>query len=83
MHAINTIIIVIITVIITVITINFYVVTVCFIFDEERMWRSLEVWQISAVVENKRNNGLHEVDENDGNIYICNIYLFIHLSIIF
>ena len=75
-----------------IIIIKFYVVTICFVFDGERLWRGLEAWQISGDIKNKRNGGSHEVDENDDNtfiyiyiyIYIYNlvfIYLFIYLFI--
>ena len=48
-------------------------------FDGTRLWRGLQVWQISGDVKNKRN----EIDENDDNtfvyIYIYIIYLFVCL----
>ena len=39
------------------IIIKFYVVTICFNFDDARLWRSLEVWQVPGDVKNKRNGG--------------------------
>ena len=39
------------------IIIKFYVVTICFNFDDARLWRSLEVWQVPSDVKNKRNGG--------------------------
>ena len=61
---INTIIIIII------IIIKFYVVTICFVFDGARLRWSLEVWEISGDVKNKRNGGSHKADENDDNTFI-------------
>ena len=62
---------------------KFYVVTICVFFDGARLWRGLEVWQISGDVKNKRNGGNHEVDENDHNtfIYMYLFHLFIYLFI--
>ena len=69
-----------------IIIIKFYVVTICFIFDGAKLWRGLEVWQISGDVKNKRDGINHEVDENDHNTFIIYvhflfIYLFIHLFV--
>ena len=76
------IILVIIIIIFIIIIINFYVITICFIFDGARLWQGLDFWQISGKVNNKRNSGTHEVDENDGNIFIYICCLFIYLFII-
>ena len=38
----------------------------------------MEVWQISGNVQNKRDGGNHEVDENDDNTFIY-IFIYIHI----
>ena len=77
------VIFIIVIIIIIIIIIEFYVVTICFAFDGARLWRGLEVWQISGDVKNKRNGGSNRIDENDDNtfIYICTsfIYSFVYL----
>ena len=54
-HIVKIIVIIIIFIIIIIIIIGFYVVTICFIFDGARLWRGLEVWQISGDVKNEGN----------------------------
>ena len=61
------------------IIIKFFIVTICFAFDGAKLWRGLEVSQISGDVKNKRDGGNHEVDENDDNTFI---YIYIHYSFI-
>ena len=76
------IIITIIIIIVIIIIIKFCVAIICFVFDEAKLWRGLEVWQISSEVKNKRNGGSHEVDEIDNTfIYIYTYLLFIYLFV--
>ena len=72
--------------IVVIIVIYYYYQVLCchylFCFDGARLWRGLEVWQISDDVQNKRDGGNHEVDENDDNtFYIYVRFLFIYLLI--
>ena len=67
-------------IIIIIIIIKFYVVPICFVFDEARLWRGLDVWQISGDGKNKRNGGSHEVNEIDDNTFI---YIYLHLLFIY
>ena len=75
------IVIIILVIIILTTIIRFYAVTICFIFDGARLWRELEVSQISGDVKNKRNGGNHEVDENDDNTFIY-IYIIVYLFLL-
>ena len=54
----------------------------CFAFHGGRLWRDLEVWQISGDLKNKRNVGSHEIDENNVNTFIY-IYIYVHLLFIY
>ena len=47
--------------------------------DGARLRRSLEVWQISSDLRNKRNGGSHEVDEIDNTF----VYIYVHLLFIY
>ena len=47
-------------------------------FDGTRLWRGLQVWQISGDVKNKRN----EIDENDDNTFVY-IYIYIYIIYLF
>ena len=49
------------------------------LFDGARLRRSLEVWQISSDLRNKRNGGSHEVDEIDNTF----VYIYVHLFFIY
>ena len=48
--------------------------------DGARLWQGLEVWLISDDLKNKRDNGNHEVNENDDNTFIY-IYIYIYVCV--